>query len=35
VLKEGPAEDHENKETIASLMLFASTFSNKIQLIKV
>jgi molecular chaperone HtpG len=25
VLKEGPAEDHENKETIASLMLFAST----------
>jgi molecular chaperone HtpG len=26
VLKEGPAEDHENKETIASLMLFASTF---------
>ena len=28
VLKEGPAEDHENKETIASLMLFASTFSN-------
>ncbi len=28
VLKEGPAEDHENKETIASLMLFASTFLN-------
>ena len=28
VLKEGPAEDHENKEAIASLMLFASTYSN-------
>ena len=28
VLKEGPAEDHENKEVIASLMLFASTYSN-------
>jgi len=28
VLKEGPAEDHENKEIIASLMLFASTYSN-------
>ena len=28
VLKEGPAEDHENKETIASLMLFASTYSS-------
>jgi len=27
-LKEGPAEDHENKETIASLMLFASTYSS-------
>ena len=28
VVKEGPAEDHENKETIASLMLFASTYSS-------
>ena len=28
VLKEGPAEDHENKETIASIMLFASTYSS-------
>ena len=28
VLKEGPAEDHENKEAIASLMLFASTYSK-------
>ena len=25
VFKEGPAEDFENKESIASLMLFAST----------
>ena len=28
VLKEGPAEDFENKEHIASLMLFPSTHSN-------
>jgi len=28
VLKEGPAEDHENKDIIASLMLFASTYSS-------
>jgi molecular chaperone HtpG len=28
VLKEGPAEDRENKDTIASLLLFASTYAN-------
>ena len=28
VLKEGPAEDHENKDIIAILMLFASTYSS-------
>ena len=28
VLKEGPAEDHENKDIIASPMLFASTYSS-------
>ena len=27
VLKEGPAEDFENKDTIASLMLFSSTYN--------
>jgi molecular chaperone HtpG len=27
-LKEGPAEDRENKDTIASLLLFASTYAN-------
>ena len=28
VLKEGPAEDRENKDLIASLLLFASTYAN-------
>jgi molecular chaperone HtpG len=28
VLKEGPAEDRENKDTIASLLLFATTYAN-------
>jgi molecular chaperone HtpG len=28
VLKEGPAEDRENKDTIAGLLLFASTYAN-------
>ena len=28
VLKEGPAEDWENKDLIASLLLFASTYAN-------
>lgn len=31
VLKEGPAEDLENKELIASLMLFSSTENNSIE----
>ena len=35
VLKEGPAEDFENKELIASLLLFSSSNSLKTRLIKV